>query len=177
MIEMMVVIVLVGLLAGMATTVWKSLAGRMKSRSDVEDLRKAILLAKSDAVTRNRHTGIYLDAANRKYLMFVDSSSTGSQDGQYLSGERILQGWRQMGSDTKIYSVASSLTPLPPIRKCGHSATGTSSSQSGFYSIVFRPDGSSWASLVLAAGNTSLPGDTTRLYVVQASGLVYKAKT
>jgi type II secretory pathway pseudopilin PulG len=175
MIEMMVVLVVVGLLAGMASSVWKKFGGKMRAQGDFDGLHKAILLAKSDAFTKRHHSGLLLDVANGKYLRFVDSSvATGAQDGQYLSGERIIQDWNGLSPAFKFYAVASSLSPLPPIRKCATAASSTSTAQSGLYSIVFRPDGTSWSSLSLAAGSTSIPGDTTRLYVVQTSGLVYK---
>jgi prepilin-type N-terminal cleavage/methylation domain-containing protein len=176
LIEMLVVLVVVGLLAGMAMSVWKKYGSKSRSRADFDGLHKALLLAKSDAITKNRHTGLVLDAANRKYLLFVDSSSTGAQDGQYLAGERILRNWTALTSDFKIHSVASSLSPQPSLRKCGAAPTAASIDQSGSYSIVLRPTGTAWASLALKAGSASIATDTVRLYVIQASGLVYKAK-
>lgn len=176
MIEMLVVLVVVALLAAMAMSVWKKVAGKARAQGDLNDLHKALVLAKSDAITRKRHSGVLIDVSGRRHLRFVDSSATGAQDGQYLVGERILQGWTQLSSDFRFFSVASSLSPQPSVRKCGTAASSSSTAQSGLYSIVFRPDGTSWSSLTLKAGNVSIPGDTTRLHVIQAAGLVYKAK-
>jgi Tfp pilus assembly protein FimT len=176
MIEMMVVLVLVGLLAGMASSAWKKATGKMKAQADFDGLQKSLLLAKSDAITKKHHSGLLLDVGNKKYLRFVDSSNAGVQDGQYSVGERILQNWTQLSSDFKFFSIASSLSPLPSVRKCGTTASLSPTNQSGVYSIVFRPDGTSWSSLSLNSGNNSIPNDTTRLYVIQASGLVYKVK-
>jgi len=177
MIEMMVVLVVIGLLVGMGSTVWKKTNAKMRAQGDFDGMHKSLLLAKSDAMTKKHHSGILIDVTNKKYLRFVDSSiTTGVQDGQYTSGERILQNWTSLSSDFTFFSVSSSLSPLPSVRKCGTAASSPTTTQSGLYSIVFRPDGTSWSSLTLVAGIASIPGDTTRLYVIQSSGLVYKVK-
>jgi prepilin-type N-terminal cleavage/methylation domain-containing protein len=177
MIEMIVVVVVVGLLAGMGSSVWKKTTAKMRAQGDFDGMHKSLLLAKSDAMSKKHHSGILIDVANKKYLRFVDSSiATGVQDGQYTSGESILQNWTPLSSGFTFFSVSSSLSPLPSVRKCGTASSSPTTTQSGLYSIVFRPDGTSWSSLTLIAGVASIPGDTTRLFVIQSSGLVYKVK-
>jgi type II secretory pathway pseudopilin PulG len=173
MVEMIVVLVLVSILAGMGMMGWKRLMWRVQAYGATDELRNALLLARSDAVTRKRHSGILIDRDSLRYLRFVDSSPTGASDGRYTAGETILQPWTPLPKRMIVYSMISSITPDPTPRPCGtRPSSGATSSQTGRYSIVFKPDGRSWAPLLAKLGVSSFPSDTFRILVLPPTGLV-----
>jgi len=173
MIEMIVVLVLVSILAGMGTLGWKRVMWRVQAYGATDALRNALLLARSDAVTRKHHSGILIDRDSLRYLRFVDSSSTGASDGRYTAGEIILQPWTPLPKRMVIYSMNSGITPDPTPRPCGtRRSTTATSTQTGRYSIVFKPDGRSWATLQAKLGVSSFPSDTFRIIVLPPTGMV-----
>lgn len=173
MIEMLVVVVLIGILSGMGMLGWNRLMWRLQAYGSTDEVRNALLLARSDAVTRKRHSGILIDRDSLRYLRFVDSSSTGAHDGRYNAGEEILQPWTPLPRRMVVYSINASISPDPTPRPCGTRVRpGAASGQSGRYSIVFRPDGRSWAPLDARLGVSSFPSDTFRIQVLPATGMV-----
>lgn len=174
-VEVMIVVVLVGVLSAVAMGTWDKFNGKMRAADAAKELRGALLTARSDALTRKRQGGILIDFSARRYLRFVDSSgdATTSLNCRYEPGEVILQSWTPLSSKLVFHSQASSLSPDPGIRQCGVAATtAAASAQSGTYAVVFRPDGSSCASLLVKMGVQDIPSDTLRLSVQPATGLV-----
>jgi len=175
-VEMLLVVVLVGILSALASVSLKTFNSKMKVRGSVDELRDAIQLAHSDAMTRRHNSGILVDVTNLRYLRFVDSSSSGASNGIYSTGERLIQVWTALPPQLAFYSVASSLSPTPILRKCDAAQTYTSgAAQSGQYSIVFRPDGTSWATFTAKLGMASTK-DTFRLAVLPPTGYVVLEK-
>jgi Tfp pilus assembly protein FimT len=173
MIEMIVVLALVSTLAGMGILGWKRLMWRVQAYGATDALRNALLLARSDAVTRKRHSGILIDRDSLRYLRFVDSSSSGAADGRYASGERLLQGWTPLPGKMVVHDMVSSITSAPTPRPCGTlAAKSAGAAQTGRYSVVFRPDGRSWATLAAKLGVSSFPADTFRILVLPPTGMV-----
>ncbi|MEK7392893.1 MAG: hypothetical protein AAB214_10025 [Fibrobacterota bacterium] len=174
LVELMIVVVGGGLLSVMAGVYWNKFTSKMKVSNGVKELRSAILSVKSDAVTRRRYSGIQIDFAQRRYMVFVDSSATSSttRNCRWDAGETMLKNWSSLSSKIQFSQIASSISPEPPIRDCGTAATSATQVQTGVYSVVFRPDGSSCATLSVKAGSLEVPSDTFRLTVLPATGLV-----
>lgn len=175
LVEVLVVVVLVGLLSTIAGVYWGKFTAKMKVSGAAKELRGAILTARSDALTRKRYSGIVIDFSQRKYLRFIDSSGNAStsQNCRNEVGEKILQDWTELSSKMVFHSQASSISPVPGIRDCEVVSTGsTGAVQTGAYSVVFRPDGSSCATLMVRMGVEGVPSDTVKLSVLPATGLV-----
>ena len=136
-----------------------------------QEFRDAILLARSDAITKKRNSGILIDQAGMRFLRFIDSNPT---NGRYDSTqERLLQGWQSFPSSLVIDSIHSTMSPDPLPQACdGSDAAVDASSQTGTYSLVFKPDGRSWADLSAKLGVRSFPNDTFEFSVLPATGLV-----
>lgn len=181
LLEMVVIVVLIGILTTLATTSWKRINYRMKVVGAVDELRNAFQLARSDAMTRRRASGIVLDMQGKRFLRFVDSATTGvvgMQDGLYTpSSDPILQNWTELPGSVVLYDVTSSISPSEAPRPCGQSAPASSVTvQSGMYSVVFRSDGSSVAAFAAKLGVNSFDKDTFRLNVYPANGFVTMEK-
>ncbi len=175
----MVVLALIGILAGLASVSWKRITYKFRVLGAVDELRNAIQLARSDAMTRRRHSGILIDTAGRRFLRFIDSSRTTSlSDGTFTPSEdSILQDWKGLPSQMVAYGVASSYTPLREPRQCGATTVVTTTIRSGpAFPIVFRPDGSSWATFEALLGVEGFPKDTFRLTVFPPTGFVQMEK-
>jgi len=174
LVELMIVVVIVGILAGMGGAYWNKFTSKLKVSTGVKELRSAILSAKSDAVTRRRYSGIQIDFAQRRYMLFVDSSAqvSNTRNCHWDDGETVLKGWASLSSKIQFSGMASSISPVPAIRDCGTAAASSAQAQSGVYSMVFRPDGSSCATLSVKVGSVEVPSDTFRLTVLPATGLV-----
>ena len=171
--EMLVVFVLVSVLVGFGVLGWKRLTWRLQAIGATDEVRNALLAARSDAMSRKRHSGILVDRDSLRFLRFVDSSSTGASDGRYTQGERILQGWTPLPPKMVVYTMSSSITPAPSPRPCGSSGkSAATTTQSGRYSVVFRPDGRSWATFQAKLGVSSFPKDTFKILVLPPTGLV-----
>lgn len=171
--EMLVVITIIGVFAAMAIPGWKKITWKLRAGGAAEEFRNSILLARSDAMTRRRSSGIHIDVANSKYLRFVDSNLvSGAANGSYEQGERILQQWTAFPKDLRIFEVASSMSPKPSPRSCGRPASAVVFAQGGVYSVVFRPDGTSWATLAAKLGVQGFPKDTIRIKLFPPTGLL-----
>ena len=165
--------VLVGILASMASVGWKRVMWRVQALGAADEFRNALQLARSDALSRQRHSGVLLDPAGLRYLRFVDSSSSGAADGRYTAGETIVQDWRPLPTRMVVHSVHSSISAPVTLRTCGSAATsGTSSTQAGTFSLVFAPDGRSLATFQAKLGIESFPEDTFRIEVLPPTGLI-----
>jgi len=173
LVETMIVLVLVGILTGLAAVGWQRFTWQIKVRGAMDDLRGAIQLARSDAMTKRHNSGILIDVDGLRYLRFIDSSASGNADGLYNAGESVIQNWTSLPQTMFFYgSPASSISPTPPIRKCDQPATtSTGAAQTGMYSIVFRSDGSSWASFDAQIGVQSFT-DKFHLFVLPSTGWI-----
>jgi Tfp pilus assembly protein FimT len=162
-VEVLIVLVLVGVVTSLAIGGVVKLQARSQARAAIEDMFTALHLARSDAVTRQRNSGvaIALDTTNQfvsggvavtglKYLRFVDSD-VGVQ-GVYDPTDTILQGWTKMQGQVFAYSIASS----------GLSA--------GTVSLVFNTDGSINNDLQMRLGIANF-SDTFTVGLLPATGL------
>lgn len=174
--EMLVVLVIVGILCGLASVLWTRFSWKINARGGMDELRNAIQLARSDATTRKRSSGILIDTDSLRYLRFIDSSATGAQNGRYDPGEVILQRWTKLPRKLVFFDVKSSISATTSPPKCDQPASTTSATpQSGTYSIVFKSDGSSMAAFRAKLGIESFP-DTFNLVVLPPTGWVLLEK-
>lgn len=165
--------VLVGILASMASVGWKRVMWRVQALGAADEFRNALQLARSDALSRQRHSGVLLDPAGLRFLRFVDSTSSGSADGRYTVGETIVESWRPLPAHMIVHSVYSSISAPVTLRSCGGTAsTASGTTQSGTFSLVFAPDGRSLATFQAKLGIESFPADTFRIEVLPPTGLI-----
>jgi len=163
LLEILIVLVLVGVVTSLAVGGVVKIQARSQARAAIEDMFTAIHLARSDAVARQRNSGvaIALDTTNRfvsggvavtglKYLRFVDSDV--GVPGVYDPTDTVLQGWTQMQGQVFAYSIASS----------GLSA--------GTVSLVFNTDGSINNDLQMKLGIANF-SDTFTVGLLPATGL------
>lgn len=162
--ELLIVVALVGITSSLAVGSFRKIQARSQARASIEDLTVALHLARSDASTRQRRSGVVIapDTANSfvdnagvsrtglKYLRFVDSD-VGTQ-GAYDATDTVLQGWVPMQGQVFAYSINSS----------GLSA--------GTVSLVFHTDGSLDNDLQMNIGIANFT-DTFRLGLLPATGL------
>lgn len=170
---MLVVVALIGIVASMAFGGWQRVMWRVQSLGAADEIRNALMNARSDARTNQSYTGVHFDPSNKRYLIFADSSGSDVHDGLYSSGERVLRDWTELPSKLLFYSVASSIPPTIPLRPCGGSATTAApTAQSGTFSVVFKPNGQCMATFSAKLGIQSYPSDTFRIEVFPPTGLV-----
>jgi len=171
--ELMVVLVIAGILTVMAVGGWKRIQWRVQVLGAADEFRNALLLARSDATTRQRNSGMVLDTANHRYLRFVDSLPLdGSADGKYESGETVLQNWQPLPAHLVFYPIVSTVSYDPAPSNCGTTTAPSSTPQAGTYSVVFKPDGRCWADFKAKFGISTFPDDTFTLTVLPPTGLV-----
>lgn len=172
-IEVLIVVVLIGIVSGLAYGGWKRVMWRVNSLGAVDEFRGALMLARSDATTRQRFSGVLLDLPGRRYLRFLDSTAGDVHDGRYSSGERILHSWSELPRHMVVYSLNSSLAAPPTVRSCGVAAVSTPATpQAALYSLVFTPEGRTMATFRIRFGIESFPVDTLGLDILPATGLV-----
>lgn len=171
MIEMLIVLVMVGILSAMAITGWKRLMWHVQALGAAQEFRDAIALARSDALTKKRHSGILIDQTGLRFLRFVDSNPA---NGRYEAGqERLLQAWASFPSNLILHPIRSNWSPDPVPMSCDPSEPAQDySSQIGSIAVVFKPDGRSWATLDARLGVRSFPADTFHISVLPPTGLV-----
>lgn len=173
MVELLVVIAIIGILSGMAQLSWSRVYRAFLGKGAATDLRNALVLARADATSRGRYSGVAIDTANKRFLRFIDSTSPAIHDGKYTSGESLVQGWTSLPGKVVFHSVSSSISSAATTRGCGAPATtGSSTAQSGTFSVVFTPEGNSMATLTLRLSPDSASRDTSTITVLPATGLV-----
>jgi prepilin-type N-terminal cleavage/methylation domain-containing protein len=171
LLELLVVIAIVGIVGGLSIVGWSSFLARLKSHGTANQIRDALVLARMDAKSRLRNTGVLLDTANDQFLVFVDSFA-GGPTGRYVTGDLVLTPWTTLPSKPVFASISSSSSPDPVPRPCMTAGTGTvSTPQTGNYSIVFRPDGRSWVSFQAKLVTPKIT-DTFLVGVLPTTGLI-----
>jgi type IV fimbrial biogenesis protein FimT len=163
LLEILIVLVLVGVVTSLAVGGVVKIQARSQARAAIEDMFTSLHLARSDAVARQRNSGvaIALDTTNRftsggvavtglKYLRFVDSDV--GVPGVYDPTDTVIQGWTRMQGQVFAYSIASS----------GLSA--------GTVSLVFNTDGSINNDLQMKLGIANF-SDTFTVGLLPATGL------
>jgi len=75
MLEMMIVIVVIGIMAGMAVPSFINWIPKMKLKNDAKQNLNFLRQARSMAVSDNNQYGIYFDIANKQIHFFEDTSS------------------------------------------------------------------------------------------------------
>ncbi len=172
LLELMVVVAIVGIVAAMSQMGWSKILRKLQGRGAADQVRDALMLARMKALTDKRHVGVLLDPAQRRYLVFVDSTSPGGADGRYTAGEPLLRNWTTLPEQPAFVAANSSISPDPAPRPCKTAATPPSPTvQSGTFALVFRPDGRTWATFdakLVTPGTT----DTFRLRVLPPTGTV-----
>jgi prepilin-type N-terminal cleavage/methylation domain-containing protein len=90
MIEMMIIIVIIGIVAAMAVPTFFSSGPRLKARTEARNILNMVRLARSKAVSDGGQYGVYLDTANRQYLLFKDIASPALMS--YDTGDSLITG-------------------------------------------------------------------------------------
>ncbi|QQS07628.1 MAG: type II secretion system protein [Fibrobacterota bacterium] len=163
LLELIVVVAIIGIAAGMAVTTWGKIQTRSQARASIEKIALALHQSRSESVTRNRRIGVYAteDTAvkffaageNRlgyRYLRFADSDS--GVIGLYDPTDSVLQPWSALDGKVFTYTISSS---------------GTSA---GGVSLLFHADGSCEHDLSAKLGIAGFR-DTFRLSLLPATGL------
>ena len=75
MLEMMIIVVIIGIAAALAAPTFFSATPRLRARTEARNLLNMVRLARSKAISDGAQYGVYLDTANRQYLLFKDISS------------------------------------------------------------------------------------------------------
>lgn len=173
LIEVLVVVALIGIVASMAFGGWRRVMWRVQSLGAADEIRNALMLARSDARTSQTYVGVHFEPSNHRYAVFLDSSGSDVHDGRYAGGERLLREWRELPSRLLFHDVSSSIAPAIPLRPCGGSAASAAPTvQSGSFSVVFKPNGQCMATFSAKLGIESYPTDTFRIEVFPPTGLV-----
>jgi len=88
MMEMMIVVVIIGILAGLAAPTFTEAVERIRWRSTASDVVKALRLARSAAIAQNGQFGVEIDPSSHVITVFKDlvnkSSFTYEEEGDSL---------------------------------------------------------------------------------------------
>jgi prepilin-type N-terminal cleavage/methylation domain-containing protein len=78
MIEMLIVVVIIGIIAGLAVPNFAGAIQKIRWRSTATEITKALRLARSSAITKNDQFGVNVDYDKRHIVVFKDLSSPSS---------------------------------------------------------------------------------------------------
>jgi len=78
MIELLIVVVIIGIIAGLAVPNFAGAIQKIRWRSSATDITKALRLARSSAIAKNAQFGVQVDFENRRVVVFKDLSSPAS---------------------------------------------------------------------------------------------------
>lgn len=73
MLEMMIIVVIIGIVAALAAPSFLASGPRIKARTEARNVLNFIRLARSNAISNGSQYGVYVDTANKKYLLFKDT--------------------------------------------------------------------------------------------------------
>lgn len=93
LVELMIVIAIIGIIAGIGGTALLSILPNMRLQSTARDIFSTMIRAKSEAIQRGENVTLHFDAAASNYSLFVDrGSGTPANDGNQLidPGEPVL---------------------------------------------------------------------------------------
>lgn len=154
----------------MASVGWKRVMWRVQALGAADEFRQALQLARTDAYSKGRESGVHFDPSQKRFLRFLDAD----KDGMYSVGETVIQGWTALPDHMVIHSVHSSISTPPTVRLCEtpSSAAASASPQFGTFSLVFRSTGEAMATFQAKLGIESFPKDTFRIEVLPPTGLV-----
>lgn len=75
MLEMMIIVVIIGIAAALAAPSFLSTGPRIKARTEARNILNMVRLARSKAISDGAQYGVYLNTANRQYLLFKNTSN------------------------------------------------------------------------------------------------------
>lgn len=75
MLEMMIIVVIIGIVAAIAAPTFFSAGPRLKARTEARNVLNMVRLARSKAISDGSQYGVYVDGANRQYILFKDISN------------------------------------------------------------------------------------------------------
>jgi type II secretory pathway pseudopilin PulG len=90
MLEMMIIVVIIGIAAALAVPTFFSAGPRLKARTEARNILNMVRLARSNAISDGAQYGVYLDTANRKYLLFKDLVNPALMS--YSAGDSVVVG-------------------------------------------------------------------------------------
>ncbi|HEU18971.1 MAG TPA: prepilin-type N-terminal cleavage/methylation domain-containing protein [Deltaproteobacteria bacterium] len=95
LIELIIVMALIGIMAGIATPLFNSYMKDERLRESVRNLKSDMELAKIRAVRANARVAVTFDTANNRYAIFIDDGAGGGTAGD----------WVRNGGETEIKTV------------------------------------------------------------------------
>ena len=143
MLEIMIIVVIIGIMAAMAVPTFYNVTPKLKARSQARSTLNYIRLARSRAISEGAQVGVYIDAANRQYLIFKDTVNPTLMT--YDTGDSILVGPETIDGVVVIVSstFANNTVVFGP--------TGSASASGNF---VFDKDGGGARYTVSVLGST-----------------------
>lgn len=147
MIELMIVVVLITILAGLAIVDLSSHSGRLKLRSQAHDILSNLRLARSMAVANKTPHGVFFDADGRKFIVFQDRVNLANHT--FDVGDSLI--YTQDLENTVDYDVCSF-----PNNTVVFKADGSASSSGSVGLLSLATDGSFTVDVLASTGRVRL---------------------
>ena len=145
MLEMMIIVVIIGILAAMAVPTFFSSGPRIKARTEARNVLNLIRLARSHAISDGSQYGVYIDNANREYILFKDVTNPSTMT--YEASDSTMTGPIDLPPDVTFNSTFSNNTVI-------FMSTGRAS-QTGDYTFGITDVGNLYTVSVLASTGRS----------------------
>lgn len=85
-VEIMIVVTIISIIAGLGTTMLMKYLPGMQLRSATRDIYSTLTQAKSESIRRGENVAVLFDSPNSSYTMFLDSDANNTFD----AGEAVL---------------------------------------------------------------------------------------
>ncbi len=100
MLEMMIIVVIIGIGAALAAPSFFAGIPRLKARTEARNVLNLVRLARSKSISDGSQYGVYVDVANKQYLLFKDITNPAGMI--YEVADSILSGPEQLPGDVVI---------------------------------------------------------------------------
>lgn len=90
MLELMIIVVIIGLVAAMAVPTFYKGMPKLKARTEARNVLNLVRLARSKAISEGTQYGVYINTANKQYLLFKDTLNPTSKT--YEIGDLVSSG-------------------------------------------------------------------------------------
>jgi type II secretory pathway pseudopilin PulG len=145
MLEMMIIVVIIGIVAAMAAPTFFSSGPRLKARTEARNVLNFTRLARSNSISNGTQYGVYVDSANRRYLLFKDTNNPAAMS--YEISDQVISGPVPLPADVTFGSSFANGTVV-------FLSTGRAS-QSGNYTFGIQGGGILYTVSVLASTGRS----------------------
>lgn len=97
MLEMMIIIVIIGILAAIAVPTFSRIMPKLEVRAQARNTLSYMRLARSRAIAEGAQYGVYIDATNRRYMVFKDTVNPAQMT--YNAGDSVVAGPEKIDPD------------------------------------------------------------------------------